>query len=200
MQKYSIYAKVRKKRRFIKPWDKNLPHLGVKNSKKYVTITEINQVWSSDFTHLYYKWIEFYLATVLDEYSKKIVWYTLSTHHEKEIVFSALEKAIEQEQMTPEIQHSDQWSEYRSHEYFSLLERYNISASMSRKASPWENWAQESFYWKFKFELWDLNSFDSYEKAIEAVHLQIYYYNNKRIHTTIWMSPQHFINLHISNK
>ena len=200
MQKYSIYARVRIKRRFIKPWDKNLPHLGVKNSKKDVSINKINQVWSSDFTHLYYRWIEFYLATVLDECSKKIVWYTIATHHEKEIVFAALEKAIEKEQATPQIQHSDQWSEYRSHEYFSLLERYNISASMSRKASPWENWAQESFYWKFKFELGDLNRYASYEEAIEAVHLHIYYYNNERIHTTIEMSPQDFIDLQKNNK
>ena len=193
MQKYSIYARVRTRRRFTKPGDKNLPYMWVKNIKKDVTIDTVHQVWSSDFTHLYYQWIEFYLATVLDEYSKKIVWYTLASHHEKEIVFSALEEAIEKEDTAPKIQHSDQWSEYRSHEYFSLLNRYNISASMSRKASPWENWAQESFYWKLKFELGDLNRHASFEQAIEAIHLHIYYYNNERIHTALKMSPQHFI-------
>ena len=66
---------------------------------------------------------------------------------------------------------------------------------MSKKSSPWENWAQESFYWKFKFELWNLNRFDSFEKAVEAVILQIHYYNNFRIHTKLKMSPVQFVNL-----
>lgn len=193
MQKYSLYGKVRIKRRFTKPWDKNLPYMWVENKKKKIVIGQVNQVWSSDFTHLNFKWVEFYLATVLDEYSKKIVWYTIASHHEKEIIFSALEKAIEKEQATPQIQHSDQWSEYRSHSYFSLLGRYNIMASMSKKASPWENWAQESFYWKLKFELGDLNRYGSREEVIEAIHLHIYYYNNHRIHTALKMSPIQFI-------
>lgn len=197
-QKYNLYWRVRKRRNFVKPWDKNLPHMWVKNLKKDIQIEKIHQVWSSDFTHLYYKWIEFYLATVLDEYSKKIVGYTIARHHEKEIIFSALEQAIEIEKQTPELLHSDQGSEYRSHNYFSLLKRYEISASMSRKASPWENWAQESFYWKCKFELWDLNQYNSFEEAIEAIHLHIFYYNNERIHTALKMSPQQFIETHKS--
>ena len=93
-------------------------------------------MWSSDFTHLFYKDTEFYLAKVLDEYSKKIVGYTISSHHEKEIIFSPLQRAIEEEDACPDILHSDQWSEYRSHSYFSLLKQYSINSSMSRKASP----------------------------------------------------------------
>ena len=195
MQKYSIYAKTRK-RKFTKPGDRNLANMWVKNTKKELFITTINQAWSSDFTHLYYKEKEFYLATVLDEYSKKIVWYAIWFHHEKELIIGALNNAIEKEKITPIILHSDQWSEYRSYEYFDALEKYKISASMSKKSSPWENWAQESFYWKFKFELWQLNRFNNIEEVIEAIHLQIYYYNNLRIHTTLKMSPEQFIQLH----
>lgn len=194
MQRHKLYGKVRIKRKFIKPWDRKLPHMWVENIKKNTHIVKINQVWSSDFTHLFYKDTEFYLATVLDEYSKKIVWYTISSHHEKEIIFSALQRAIEEEDACPEVLHSDQWSEYRSHYYFSILKQYQIKASMSRKASPWQNWAQESFYGKFKFECGDLNRFKSIEEAIESVHLQLYYYNNERIHTTIKMPPQQLIN------
>lgn len=194
MQRHKLYGKVRPKRKFTKPGDKNLPHMWVENIKKETKIVWINQVWSSDFTHLFYKDTEFYLATVLDEYSKKIVGYTISSHHEKEIVFSAIQTAIEKENTCPEILHSDQWSEYRSYSYFLLLKQYGIIPSMSGKASPWQNWAQESFYWKFKLELWNLNRFNSIEEAIESVHLHIYYYNNERIHTTIKMAPQQLIN------
>lgn len=195
MQKYNIYANTRK-RKFNKPWDRNLPNMWVSNIKKDLTIVKPNQVWSSDFTHLYYKNIEFYLATVLDEYSKEIVWYQIWYHHEKDLVIWALNDWIVKKWLTPSISHSDQWSEYRSYKYFDVLKKYRISASMSRKASPWENSAQESFYWKFKFELWNLNRFNSIEEAIEAVHLQVYYYNNNRIHTSIKMTPVEFANSH----
>ncbi|USN59461.1 MAG: IS3 family transposase [Candidatus Peribacteria bacterium] len=30
------------------------------------------------------------------------------------------------------------------------------------------------------------------EQAIEAIHLQIYYYNNHRIHTSLKMSPKEY--------
>jgi len=60
-------------------------------------------------------------------------------------------------------------------EYFSILERYKISASMSKKSSPWKNWAQELFYWKFKFELGNLNMFETIDEVFEAVILQIHY-------------------------
>lgn len=192
MQKYDIYAKTRQKKQFTKPWDKNLPNMWVANIKKNLELDKVNQVWSSDFTHLYYKTIEFYLATVLDEYSKEIVWYKIWFHHEKELVIWALIDWITKKWLSPEISHSDQWSEYRSYQYFSTLKENKILASMSRKASPWENWAQESFYWKFKFELWNLNRFNSIDEVIEAVHLQIYYYNNLRIHTALKMPPVQF--------
>ena len=196
MQKYNIYAETRKRKKFVKPWDKNLPHMWVANLKKEMVINSLNQVWSSDFTHLYYKDIEFYLATVLDEYSKEIVWYKIWMHHEKELVMWALNDWIRKKWLTPDVSHSDQWSEYRSYQYFDVLEKHKISASMSRKASPWENAWQESFYWKFKFELWNLNRFNTIDEAIEAVHLQMYYYNNDRIHTSINMSPVEFANSH----
>jgi transposase InsO family protein len=196
MQKSKIYAKTRKKRNFTKPWDKNLPNMWVANIKKEIKINNINQVWSSDFTHLYFKQVEFYLATILDEYSKEIVGYKIWFNHEKELIISTVRNAISRAEQTPDILHSDQWSEYRSYEYFEALKQYSISASMSRKASPWENGSQESFYWKFKFELWNLNKYSTVEEAIEAVHLQIYYYNNHRIHTTLKMSPIQFKELH----
>lgn len=166
--------------------------MGVVNKKKELEVKYTHQVWNSDFTHLYYQEKEFYLATVIDEYSKEIVWYTLGFNHGKEVILGALNNAIKRSKSIPKILHSDQGSEYRSYEYFDALKRYNISASMSRKSSPWENGSQESFYWKFKFELGNLNRFETIEQAIEIIHAQIYYYNNNRIHTTLKMTPKEY--------
>lgn len=51
--------------------------MGVKNFKKELEVHFTHQVWNSDFTHIYYRGMELFLATVLDEYSKQIVGYTL---------------------------------------------------------------------------------------------------------------------------
>ena len=56
---------------------------------------------------------------------------------------------------------------------------------MSKKSSPWENGFQESFYGKFKLEL-------DHPRCYEAIALQIYYYNHKRIHTALKMPPAVF--------
>lgn len=165
----------------------------VSNLKKDIEIQTQNQVWSTDFTHLYYKHREFYLATVLDEYGKNIVGYKISFHHGKELIIETVKKAILNTKVASCILHSDQGSEYRSYAYFDILRQYNILPSMSRKSSPWENASQESFYGKMKFELWNLNRFGTFEEALEAIHLWIYYYNNERIHTSLKMSPKQFL-------
>ncbi len=196
VQIYSLYGLARMKRKFMKPWDRNLAHMWVKNFKKEFEVQCIHQVWNSDFTHIYYKGIELFLATILDEYSKQVVWYQIWFHHGKELVLSAVKQAVMKTKQTPIYIHSDQGSEYRSYEYFDALEKYNISASMSRKSSPWENGSQESFYGKLKFELWNLNRFWNIAEVIEAIHLYIYYYNNNRIHTSLKMTPVDFAKLH----
>jgi len=195
MQKYRIIAYSRK-RKFRKPWDKNIAHMGVENLKKSTKISTLHQVWNTDFTHLYYKEKEFYLSTILDDLGKNVVAYKVWFHHGKELILETLRDAVYKAKTTPLILHSDQGSEYRSYEYFDALKRYNITASMSRKSSPWENGWQESFYWKLKFELWNLNRFKTFEEVLEAIHLWIYYYNNERIHTTLKMSPKDFKEKH----
>jgi len=64
----------------------------------------------------------------------------------------------------------------------NILRSKNIKASISKKSSQWQNRRQESFYQKLKFELEDFNTYQSQGELIEAIALQIYYYNNKRIH------------------
>ena len=60
---------------------------------------------------------------------------------------------------------------------------------MSDKASPWHNPFQESFYDKFKITLGFLDRFENLGELVAAIHGTMYYYNNKRIHTTLKMSP-----------
>jgi hypothetical protein len=63
---------------------------------------------------------------------------------------------------------------------------------MSKKASPWQNGHQESFYSEFKLELGHPECYPTFGELVEAIALQIHYYNNERIHTAFKCSPRVF--------
>jgi transposase InsO family protein len=146
-----------------------------------------------DFTHLTHLSKIFYLATFMDLYTREVVGWYISHKHTKELVLEALLDAIRNLGKLPVIVHTDQGSEYNSKEYTSFLESFGIRISMSKKASPWENGYQESFYNNFKTDLGlEFDRFPELGKLIEAIHQTINYYNNERIHTALKMSPLQF--------
>ena len=131
---------------------------------------------------------------MIDIYSREIIGHAVSDKHDTELIREALFMAYENTNSKPEIHHSDQGSEYKSQDYTEELESKNIKISMSKKASPWENGFQESYYKGFKDDLGDIRRFNSLGELVEAVHLTIDYYNSKRIHSAISMTPKDFKN------
>ena len=73
--------------------------------------------------------------------------------------------------------------------YETVLIGYGVILSYSKKASPWQNGFQESFYSNFKLELENITRFNEIGELIEAIHQQIDYYNQRRIHTALKMPP-----------
>lgn len=152
-----------------------------------------NLVWVSDFTYIKYRGRFLYLATIMDLYTREIIGWNISRFHNQELVLGALTDALNRNLNIPPVYfHSDQGSEYDSEVFTNFLKNLNTQISMSKKASPWENGFQESFYSEFKMDLGDQNRFESLGELIEAIHQTIYYYNHKRIHTALKMSPVDF--------
>lgn len=145
-------------------------------------------LWASDFTYLYFQGRFFYLATIIDVFTREVVGYHLSRHHQSSLVLAALEDALSKHP-APLWSHSDQGSEYNARAYINRCKQAKINISMSAKASPWHNPFQESFYDKFKVSLGYLNRFENLGELVAAIHEAMYYYNNKRIHTALKMPP-----------
>ena len=61
--------------------------------------------------------------------------------------------------------------------------------SASAPGSPWENGFQESFYNNFKLELGNLSQYDNEGQLLEAIAMQLHYYNTKRIHSALNTNP-----------
>jgi transposase InsO family protein len=134
----------------------------------------------------------FYLATVIDISTREILAWTLGNQHTKSLVMDALYDALKNREKVPNIFHSDHGSEYTSKECEGFLLRRGVSLSHAQKGKPWKNGFQESFYGKFKKELGDINRFKKTDQLFGAMSSLIHYYNTKRIHTALKMSPREY--------
>lgn len=179
-----------------KPDDRGKQATLIPNLAKTISPIAPSVLWVGDFTYIPWEGGFIYVATVLEVFTREIIGWHIGLHHTTDLVIQALLHASERTGLTPQIFHSDQGSEYVSGAYETLLANLHIRASQSKKSSPWENGYQESFYNNFKLELEDPKRFQHLGELTEAVHRQIHYYNNHRIHTSLKMPPVTFHQLY----
>jgi putative transposase len=192
MQRFGLVPRIRRGFRYVKPDDQGRPETRIPNILKALCPVRPNVVWSGDFTYFFFQDRFWYLATVIDAFTREIVGWHIANHHTTALVIEAFQDALRRTKAAPGWFHSDQGSEYVSGAYESLLAEHGTKPSQSRKSSPWQNGIQESFYSQFKLELGDTRRFTHIGELIEAIHQQIAYYNTRRIHSAIKMSPAAF--------
>ncbi len=74
----------------------------------------------------------------------------MSIKHTQYLVINAFIDGFKNTCTLPKLVHSDQGAEYCSKDYLNLVKSLGVGISMSKKASPWENGYQESFFNNFK--------------------------------------------------
>lgn len=174
-----------------KPQDLNQAPMTIPNLLKETVVDTPHIAWVNDFTYLPYFGRFVYLATTEDLFTREIIGWEVSTRHDADLVIGSTNNALKNHP-APALSHSDQGSEYRSVRYQSTLLIAGIKPSMSQKASPWQNGHQESFYSEFKLELGHPAAYPTLGELIEAIALQIHYYNHQRIHTALKCPPAVF--------
>lgn len=189
MKKFGLKPRIRRGGRLTKPDDMNRPETRVENILKAICPIAPNMVWAGDFTYLWFQDRFWYVATVIDVFTREIVGWHIANHHTTALIMEAWSDAVRRMGVAPTYFHSDQGSEYVSGAYESLLAMHRTTPSHSRKSSPWQNGFQESFYSQFKLELGEVKRFDHVGQLIEAIHRQIRYYNTQRIHSALNMPP-----------
>lgn len=117
------------------------------------TASAPNRVWLADITYVPTAEGWLYLAAVMDLFSRKIVGWAMRDHMQVELASAALTMAINQQRPQDGlIHHSDRGVQYASRPYRNALTGAGIAASMSRKASCYDNAAMESFFHTLKTE------------------------------------------------
>lgn len=144
--------------------------------------------WAQDFTYIWFRRQWHYLALVVNLKTRQVLGWKLGLNHTSELTYAALLDALSK-YPAPTILHSDQGSEYLSYRHQLLCERLEITLSCSAKSSPWQNGFMERLVGTLKDELPPLNQLKDLGQLHEAIALTIHYYNHKRIHTALHMSP-----------
>lgn len=145
-------------------------------------------VWVQDFTYLKFQKAWYYLAVALEVETRRILGWKLGASHSSELTYEAVLDALSRHS-PPAILHSDQGSEYLSYKHRDLCDSLEIQLSCSAPGKPWQNGFMERWFGTFKLELGTLTRFNDLAKLHEGIALHVHYYNTRRIHTALRMSP-----------
>jgi putative transposase len=140
--------------------------------------SEIGKQWVGDFTYIKTKagWV--YHAIVMDLFSRRVVGWSFSRKRNAELTKSALKMALLRSMPQENcIFHSDQGIEYAAHEYRELVESAGMKRSMSRKGTPIDNAAMESYFHTMKAELVHQTIYDDEIEAVANIMEYIDFYN-----------------------
>lgn len=153
------------------------------------TPAELNQVWVSDITYLPSQNGWLYLTTVMDLADRQIIGWSLSRSLSAEQTsIAAFDQAqTKRPPCSGMIFHSDQGIQYACSGFTTLLGKYQLVQSMSRKGNCWDNAPAESFFKTLKAELISrVGSFDTYQQARAGIFEYIEsWYNRKRLHSSL---------------
>ncbi|MEI2606954.1 IS3 family transposase [Erwinia aphidicola] len=153
--------------------------------------------WVTDITYIrtHEGWL--YLAVVVDLFSRKIIGWSMQSRMTKDIVLNALLMAVWRRNPQKQVLvHSDQGSQYTSHEWQSFLKSRGLEGSMSRRGNCHDNAVAESFFQLLKRERIKKKIYGTREEARSDIFDYIeMFYNSKRRHgSSDQMSPTEYEN------
>ena len=148
-----------------------------------------NQLWCSDMKQIPTGEGVLHLASVLDCFSRRIVGWAMGAVADAPLVARALEMAVAQRRPGEGIiHHADRGCQYTAVTFGSACRAHGITQSNSRKGSPHDNAAKESFFASLEKELLRRERFATREQARLRIFWYIEcFYNPRRRHSSLGM-------------
>lgn len=195
MRLHRIRSRVKRPFR-VKTTDSAHPHPAAPDVlRRHFTADGLDTVWLCDITYIPTAEGFIYLAGVLDLCSRRIVGWSMRSHLRVELVLDALAMAVKRRRPAPGlVHHSDRGVQYCCARYRRELERWGMTASMSRVGECHDNAPAESFWATLKNELMGGRAFTTRAQARAAIFEYIeVFYNRERIHSSLgYVSPEAF--------
>ena len=151
-----------------------------------------SSVWVTDISYIGTNEGWLYLATVKDIFTKEIVGWATADNMKTELCIKALNNAVMRHKPPKGlIHHSDRGVQYCSQEYQTLLRKYNMVCSMSRKGNCYDNACAETFFSTIKCEMLYNNTYATREQARRDIFWYIEtFYNRRRRHQALdYLTP-----------
>ena len=145
--------------------------------------------WFGDGTEVPTGEGKLHLASVLDIFSRRVLGFAMSEHHDADLAYGALAMAVAVRggQVAGVILHTDQGGEYTARSFRQACTRLGIRQSMGRPGSALDNAAIEAWHSTLEFELRSRESFATKATARTRVAAWIDEYNRERRHSALGM-------------
>jgi transposase InsO family protein len=154
-----------------------------------------NQIWMTDITYIPTAEGWLYLAGHKDLFTGEVVGYAMGERMTKNLVSQSLLRAVTAKRpVAGLIHHSDRGSQYCAQEYGSLLDRFGMRASMSRKGNCYDNAPMESFWGILKNERVHHCRYETRQEAIRDIteYIEIFYNRQRRQARLGFLSPVNY--------
>ena len=153
--------------------------------------TRRDQIWVSDLTYIAVAGRWWYLAVVLDQYSRRVLAWRLGTTRDAVFTRGLLDAALRRRRPKRGlIFHSDRGSEFLGVPLYARLVEHGVKQSMTRGGAPDENAHMESFFHSLKAELIHGQSFAAVQELRRQLRRYVQYYNHQRLHSALgYRSP-----------
>jgi transposase InsO family protein len=138
-----------------------------------------NQIWVGDLTYLSVAGRWWYLAAVLDQYSRRLLAWRLGTVRDARLTRAVVDAAIRRRRPPAGlIFHTDRGSEFLGAPLRDLLIVCGIRQSMTRGGAPGENAHMESFFHSLKADLVHGRQFQTVDELRQQLRRYLRYYND----------------------
>jgi len=155
---------------------------------KGLNITRPDQVWSVDITYIALLGGFAYLVAILDWFSRYVVAWELSNSLEAAFCVAALERALSTGRQ-PEIQNSDQGSQFTSAEWLGVLNRCGIRVSLDGQGRAFDNIFIERLWRTVKWEHVYLHEYATLSQLRAGLDGYFDHYNHRRWHSSLENQP-----------
>jgi transposase InsO family protein len=155
-------------------------------------VTGPNQVWVGDITFLKVGSSWRYLAIVMDQYTRRILAWSLTRRRTAAVTSAVLALAATRRPARGAIFHSDRGSEYMGADFCATVAHLGMQQS-ANVSGPGDNAHAESFFHSLKAELTRGVTFTNERVLRTALTTYMRYYNTIRLHSGLcYLSPLAF--------
>ena len=152
--------------------------------------TRPDAVWVGDVTYLPVAQHWCYLALVMDQFTRRVVGWSLKRVRGAQLTRAAFDRAFRRRQPSKLIFHSDRGIEYAAPAFRDRLKALRVRQSMTRGGTPGDNAHAESFFRSFKADVVHGVEFANDTTLRSCVRRYVRFYNHKRRHSSLdYLSP-----------